>query len=152
MAVICPSCHCECHGTRDKPFSHSLSLRSRVNGCGNPFPFFEGYYGFFRAYHSCGAQKLFSLGARTTFDRGARRCSLLPAPQALTTSLRMTHNLVIANTCGVRLYFRLPVIASDKPFYIFLKILTCLFCFLQFSITYFVPCDSPSQNANTSSA
>ena len=102
--------------------------------------------------HSCGAQKLFSLGARTTFDRGARRCSLLPAPQALTTSLRMTHNLVIANTCGVRLYFRLPVIASDKPFYIFLKILTCLFCFLQFSITYFVPCDSPSQNANTSSA
>ena len=67
-------------------------------------------------------------------------------------ALRMTSLLVIANTCGVRLYFRLPVIASDKPFYIFLKILTCLFCFLQFSITYFVPCDSPSQNANTSSA
>ena len=53
----------------------------------------KGDYGFFRAYHSCGAQKLFSLGARTTFDRGARR-------------------LVIANTYGVRINFRLPVIAS----------------------------------------
>ena len=47
-------------------------------------------YGFFRAYHSCGAQKLSSLGARTTFDRGARRCSLYPALQVLTTSFRMT--------------------------------------------------------------
>ena len=41
MAVIRPPCHCECHGTRDKPFSHSLSLRSRVNGCGNPFLFLK---------------------------------------------------------------------------------------------------------------
>ena len=28
-------------------------------------------------------------------------------------ALRMTHNLVIANTYGARLYFRLPVIAID---------------------------------------
>ena len=44
----------------------------------------------FALYHSCGAQKLFSLGARTTFDRSASFCSLYPALQALATSLAMT--------------------------------------------------------------
>ena len=39
----------------------------------------------------------YSLGARTTFDRGASFCSLLPALQALATSLRMTYRFVIAN-------------------------------------------------------
>ena len=62
--------------------------------------FFQGEYGFFHAYHSCGAQKLFSLGARTTFDRGASFCSLLPAPQALATSLRMTSRLVATSVTG----------------------------------------------------
>ena len=44
----------------------------------------------------------YSLGARTTFDRGARRCSLFPAPQTLATSFRMTSRLVIAVrvSCG----------------------------------------------------
>ena len=44
----------------------------------------------------------YSLGARTTFDRGARRCLLFPAPQALAPSLRMTSRLVIAVrvSCG----------------------------------------------------
>ena len=74
---------------------------------GNPF-LFQWEYGFFRAYHSCGAQKLFSLGARTTFDRGARRCSIYPALQALATSLRMTNRLVIVNTYGVQYTFTYP--------------------------------------------
>ena len=38
----------------------------------------------------------YSLGARTTFDRGTSFCSLYPAPQALATSLRMTYRLAIA--------------------------------------------------------
>ena len=41
----------------------------------------------------------YSLGARTTFDRGASFCSLLPALQALATSLRMTYRFVIAKPC-----------------------------------------------------
>ena len=38
----------------------------------------------------------YSLGARTTFDRGASFCSLLPAPQALASSLRMTRNKTLS--------------------------------------------------------
>ena len=43
----------------------------------------------------------YSLGARTTFDRGARRCSLYPALQALATSLRMTSFLSLRCGCPV---------------------------------------------------
>ena len=57
-------------------FPTPLSLRSRVNGCGNPSSF-----------------------------RGLRILSRY--------ALRMTYRLVIANTYGVRLYFRLPVIAIE---------------------------------------
>ena len=83
-------------------FPSPSSLRSRVSGCGNPFSL-KGNTDSFALYHSCGAQKLFSLGARTTFDRGASFCSLLPAPQALATSLRMTSRLVAASVtrCAV---------------------------------------------------
>ena len=72
-AAILRPCHCEHRKVR-----------------GNPFFSFEESTDSFALYHSCGAQKLFSLGVRTTFDRGASFCSLLPAPQALATSLRMT--------------------------------------------------------------
>ena len=79
------------------------SLRAPLGVWQSVFPF-KGYYGFFRAYHSCGAQKLFSLGARTTFDRGARRCSLYPAPQALATSLRMTRRTKNATSLAMTKY------------------------------------------------
>ena len=49
----------------------------------------------------------------STVRCAAIRFSFLKGRRILSCSaLRMTHNLVIANTYGVWLYFRLPVIAS----------------------------------------
>ena len=101
LSSISKACHCGA-GVRWTPLrsrsTDRAGRRDRRKARGNPSFLLKGY-GFFRAYHSCGAQKLFSLGARTTFDRGASFCSLFPAPQALATSLRMTSYLVIAKPC-----------------------------------------------------
>ena len=69
---------------------HPLVIAKPCNGCGNPFSFKRGITDSFALITLAVPKSCYSLGARTTFDRGARRCSLYPAPQALATSLRMT--------------------------------------------------------------
>ena len=61
----------------------------RRKACGNPF-FFKGITDSFALITLAVPKSCYSLGARTTFDRGASFCSLYPAPQALATSLRIT--------------------------------------------------------------
>ena len=51
---------------------------------------FKGFTDSFALITLALPKSCYSLGARTTFDRGASFCSLYPAPQALATSLRMT--------------------------------------------------------------
>ena len=85
------------------PFFPSPSLRSRVNGCGNPFSF-KGEADSFALTTLAVPKSCYSLGARTTFDRGARRCSLFPAPQALATSLRMTRRTKNATSLAMTKY------------------------------------------------
>ena len=57
---------------------------------------FKGFTDSFALITLAVPKSCYSLGARTTFDRGASFCSLFPAPQALATSLRMTRRSVIA--------------------------------------------------------
>ena len=81
---------------RGNPSFRSTSLRSRANGCGNPFFYLRVFTDSFVLTTLAVPKSCYSLGARTTFDRGASFCSLFPAPQALATSLRMTDHLVFA--------------------------------------------------------
>ncbi len=71
-------------------FSHTLRhCERRVTAVAIRFSF-RGITDSFALTTLAVPKSCYSLGARTTFDCGARRCSLLPAPQALATSLRMT--------------------------------------------------------------
>ena len=65
------------------------SLRSRVTAAAIR-SLLKGITDSFALITLAVPKSCYSLGARTTFDRGASFCSLYPAPQALATSLRMT--------------------------------------------------------------
>ena len=95
---ICPSLRCGCPVDTSAKQKHRPSRQARPphKRRGNPSLPFLGITDYFALTTLAVPKSCYSLGARTTFDRGASFCSLLPAPQALATSLRMTNNLVIA--------------------------------------------------------
>ena len=110
------SLRCGCPVDTSAKQMHRPSRQARcVNGYGNSFlPLaiargfspvairfsFKGDYGFFRAYHSCGAQKLFAWSANNFRPRRPPLLAL-SCTAAKATSLRMTSFLSLRCGCPV---------------------------------------------------